>query len=148
MAWCEINGVDFLFGSANNEQLVADIKPELDLVDAKSQRSGRPERRFNSFMWTTRRTWRRRRRVVAKAEWTNGEANPRFVVTSLRRDACKAKYLYERVYRARNDMENRIKESQLDLTPIGLRPSTMRRQASWACRSTRWLMSCCVQCAA
>ena len=108
MAWCETNGVDFLFGLAKNERLVAEIKPELDLAAAKSQRSGRPERRFKSFMWTTRRTWSRRRRVVAKAEWTNGEANPRFVVTSLRRDACKAKYLYERVYCARGDMENRI----------------------------------------
>jgi len=115
MAWCETNGVDFLFGLAKNERLVAEIKPELDLAAAKSRRSGRPERRFKSFIWTTRRTWSRRRRVVAKSEWTNGEANPRFVVTSLRRDECKAKYLYERVYCARGDMENRIKECQLDL---------------------------------
>jgi hypothetical protein len=42
----------------------------------------------------THKTWGRKRRVVAKAEWTKGEANPRFVVTSLRRDECKAKYLY------------------------------------------------------
>src|SRR5271165_2931440 len=76
MAWCETNGVDFLFGLAKNERLVAEIKPELDLAAAKSRRSGRPERRFKSFMWTTRRTWSRRRRVVAKSEWTNGEANP------------------------------------------------------------------------
>jgi len=45
-------------------------------------------------MWTTRACWSRKRRVVAKAEWTKPEANPRFVVTSLRRDECKAKYLY------------------------------------------------------
>jgi hypothetical protein len=55
------------------------------------------ERRFKSFMWMTRRTWSRRRRIVAKAEWTQGEANPRFVVTSLANDECKAKYLYEKV---------------------------------------------------
>jgi hypothetical protein len=61
------------------------------------------ERRFKSFMWMTRRTWSRRRRIVAKAEWTQGEANPRFVVTSLGRDECKAKYLYEKVYCARGD---------------------------------------------
>ena len=97
MAWCEANGVDFLFGLARNERLVAEIETELDRVAAKSRRTGRPERRFKTFMWTTRRTWSRRRRVVAKAEWTKGEANPRFVVTSLRRDACKAKYLYEKV---------------------------------------------------
>src|SRR6476619_3287776 len=115
MAWCEGNSVDFLFGLARNERLVAEIVTELDLVAAKSRRSGRGERRFKSFMWTTRRTWSRRRRVVAKAEWTKGEANPRFVVTSLRRDECKAKYLYEKVYCARGEMENRIKECQLDL---------------------------------
>jgi hypothetical protein len=126
MAWCETNGVDFLFGLAKNERLVAEIKPELDLAAAKSRRSGRPERRFKSFMWTTRRTWSRRRRVVAKSEWTNGEANPRFVVTSLRRDECKAKYLYERVYCARGDMENRIKECQLDLYADRTSTATIR----------------------
>ena len=87
MAWCEANGVDFLFGLARNERLVCEIATELDLVAAKSRRrTGRPEHRFDSFMWTTRESWSCRRRVVAKAEWTQGEANPRFVVTSLRRD--------------------------------------------------------------
>jgi Transposase DDE domain group 1 len=126
MAWCEANGVDFLFGLARNERLVAEIKTELDLVAAKSRRTGRPERRFKTFMWMTRRTWSRRRRVVAKAEWTKGEANPRFVVTSLRRDECKAKYLYEKVYCARGDMENRIKECQLDLYADRTSAATMR----------------------
>ena len=126
MAWCEANGVDFLFGLARNERLVAEIKIELDLVAAKSRRTGRPERRFKTFMWMTRRTWSRRRRVVAKAEWTKGEANPRFVVTSLRRDECKAKYLYEKVYCARGDMENRIKECQLDLYADRTSAATMR----------------------
>jgi Transposase DDE domain group 1 len=126
MAWCEANGVDFLFGLARNERLVAEIAPELDLVAAKSRRTGRPERRFKSFLWMTRRTWSRKRRVVAKAEWTNHEANPRFVVTSLPRDACKAKYLYEKVYCARGDMENRIKECQLDLYADRTSAATMR----------------------
>src|SRR5436189_2659041 len=126
MAWCEGNGVDFLFGLARNERLVAEIATELDLVAAKSRRSGRPERRFKTFMWTTRRTWSRRRRVVAKAEWTKGEANPRFVVTSLRRDECKAKYLYEKVYCARGEMENRIKECQLDLYADRTSAATMQ----------------------
>src|SRR2546429_7029956 len=87
VAWGEGNGGDLLFGLARNARLVAEIATELDLVAAKSRRSGRPGRRFKTFMWTTRRTWSRRRRVVAKAEWTKGEANPRFVVTSLRRAA-------------------------------------------------------------
>ena len=126
MGWCEANGVDFLFGLAQNERLIAQIKSELDVVAAKSQRTGRPERRFKTFMWMTRRTWSRSRRVVAKAEWTKGEANPRFVVTSLRRDECKGKHLYERVYCARGDMENRIKECQLDLYADRTSAATMR----------------------
>src|SRR5216117_69466 len=77
-------------------------------------------------MWMTRSTWSRRRRVVAKAEATQGEANPRFVVTSLARKACKAKYLYEKVYCARGDMENRIKECQLDLYADRTSAATMR----------------------
>ena len=126
MGWCEANGVDFLFGLAQNERLIAQIKSELDLVAAKSQRTGRPERRFKTFMWMTRRTWSRSRRVVAKVEWTKGEANPRFVVTSLRRDECKAKYLYEKIYCARGEMENRIKECQLDLYADRTSAATMR----------------------
>jgi hypothetical protein len=126
MAWCEANGVDFLFGLARNERLVAELKSELDVVASKSRRSGRPERRFKTFMWQTRKSWSRRRRVVAKAEWTNGEANPRFVVTSLRGDEGKAKYLYEKVYCARGDMENRIKECQLDLYADRTSAATMR----------------------
>jgi hypothetical protein len=126
MAWCEANGVDFLFGLAKNDRLIAEIKSELDRAAAKSRRTGRPERRFKSFMWMTRRTWSRKRRVVAKAEWTQGEANPRFVVTSLRRAECKAKPLYEKVYCARGDMENRIKECQLDLYADRTSTATMR----------------------
>jgi hypothetical protein len=126
MAWCEANGVDFLFGLAGNVRLVAEIATELDLVATKSRRTGQAERRFKSFMWMTRRSWSRSRRVVAQAEWTNGEANPRFVVTSLRRDADKAKHLYEKVYCARGDMENRIKECQLDLYADRTSTATMR----------------------
>src|ERR1700681_4771731 len=68
----------------------------------------------------------RARRVVAKAEWTKDEANPRFVVTSLTRAECKARYLYEKVYCARGDMENRIKECQLDLYADRTSTATMR----------------------
>jgi len=126
MAWCEANSVDFLFGLAKNDRLIAEIKTELDRAAAKSRRTGKPERRFKNFMWMTRRTWSRRRRIVAKAEWTQGEANPRFVVTSLARGECKAKHLYEKVYCARGDMENRIKECQLDLYADRTSTATMR----------------------
>src|SRR6266536_6461799 len=105
MAWCEANDVDFVFGLARNERLVAAIASELDRAVAKSRRTGRPERRFKSFMWMTRSTWSGRRRVVAKAEATQGEANPRFVVTSLAGKACKAKYLYEGLLRPRRHGE-------------------------------------------
>jgi hypothetical protein len=126
MAWCEANGVDFLLGLAQNPRLIAEIESELAFVAAKSGRTGKMERRFKSFMWTTLRTWSRKRRIVAKAEWTKGEANPRFVVTSLRRDQCNAKYLYEKVYCARGEMENRIKECQLDLYADRTSTATMR----------------------
>jgi hypothetical protein len=126
MAWCEANGVDFVFGLARNERLVAEIVAELDRAAAASCRTGRPQRRFKSFMWTTRRTWSRERRVVAKAECTQGEANPRFVVTSLTRRQCKARHLYEKVYCARGEMENRIKECQLDLYADRTSATTMR----------------------
>ena len=126
MAWCEANSVDFLFGLARNERLVGEIAAELALAAARGQRTGRPERRFKTFMWRTRRSWSRSRRVVAKAEWTKGEANPRFVVTSLRRNACKARHLYEKVYCARGEMENRIKECQLDLYADRTSAATMR----------------------
>src|SRR5438132_1348027 len=72
MAWCEANGVDFVLGLQKTERLIAAIKDELAQAEAKSRRTARPERRFKSFMWTTRASWSRRRRVVAKAEWTKG----------------------------------------------------------------------------
>src|SRR4051812_22910998 len=64
---------------------------------------------LQDFLWTTRDSWLRRR-VVAKAEWTQDEANPRFVVTSLKPKATGARHLYEQIYCARGEMENRVKE--------------------------------------
>ncbi len=127
MARCEANGVDFLFGLAKNERLIAEIMTELDLVAAKSRRTGRMERRFKSFMWTTRRTWSRRRRVVAKAEWTQGEADPRFRGHLARTRRVQSQVpVREAVLCARGDMENRIKECQLDLYADRTSTATMR----------------------
>ena len=126
MAWCEENHVGFVFGLAGNERLVGEIASELERAAASSRRTGRPVRRFKSFMWRTRTSWSRSRRVVAKAEWTKGEANPRFVVTSLSRAQCKAKPLYEKLYCARGEMENRIKECQLDLYADRTSAATLR----------------------
>ena len=89
-------------------------------------RTGKPARYFKQFQWSTIRTWSCERRVIAKAEYTKGEANPRFVVTSLKRAECKPKYLYEKVYCARGEMENRIKECQLDLYADRTSTATIR----------------------
>jgi hypothetical protein len=126
MAWCETNGVDFLFGLAKNARLNAEIEPELAAAQEQSQRTGKPARRFKDVRWRTRKSWSRERRVVAKAEWTAGQANPRFVVTSLARAEHEARHLYEKLYCARGEMENRIKECQLDLYADRTSAHTMR----------------------
>jgi len=126
MSWCEVNGVDYLFGLAKNERLVAEIAAELAAAEEESKASGQPARRFKEFQWTTRESWSRQRRVVAKAEWTEGSANPRFVVTSLSSEEAAPQGLYEEIYCARGDMENRIKECQLDLFADRTSSATMR----------------------
>ena len=126
MAWCETNGVDFLFGLQKNDRLVAEIADQLAQAEAKSRRTGKPARYFKEFKWMTRRSWSRERRIVGKAEFTTDEANPRFVVTSLKRTECRPKYLYEKLYCARGEMENRIKECQLDLYADRTSTATMR----------------------
>ena len=115
MAWCEQNRVDYLFGLARNARLVAMIEEELATARAAAENTGHPARRFKDFQWSTLDSWSQERRVVAKAEWTQGEANPRFVVTSLKRSEAAARQLYEDIYCARGDMENRIKECQTDM---------------------------------
>jgi hypothetical protein len=126
MAWCEANRVDFLFGLARNERLVEEIKSELAEAAAESAATDKPTRRFRDFSWCTLDSWSRCRRVVGKAEWTGGEANPRFVVTSLKPAEAGARHLYEAIYCARGEMENRIKECQLDLFADRTSAATMR----------------------
>jgi hypothetical protein len=115
MAWCEENDVDYIFGLARNSRLVATICDELAEAAEESRQTHKPARRFKDFVWTTRSSWSRERRVIAKAEWTQGQANPRFIVTSLTNEDGDARKLYEELYCARGEMENRIKECQLDL---------------------------------
>jgi hypothetical protein len=126
MAWCETNGVDFLFGLAKNARLNAEIETELAAAQEQSQKTGKPARRFKDFTYRTLESWSRARRVVAKAEWTGDKANPRFVVTSLAREEHEARHLYEKLYCARGEMENRIKECQLDLYADRTSAHTMR----------------------
>ena len=126
MAWCEHNRVDFVFGLARNPRLVEEIAVELIQAEDEAERTGQPARRYKDFRWSTLDSWSRRRRVIAKAEWTGGEANPRFIVTSLKPSEVAARHLYEQVYCARGEMENRIKECQGDLFADRTSAATMR----------------------
>ena len=126
MAWCEANGVDYLFGLAKNRRLAREVETELAHARAHSVRTGKPQRRFRDFMWRTHDSWSRPRRVVAKAEFTHGKANPRFVVTSLTAGETRARRLYERLYCRRGEMETRIKECQRDLFADRTSSHTMR----------------------
>lgn len=115
MAWCEANAVDFVLGFARNERLLAlslnaRVQAQIDYLE-----SGEASRVFTQFDYQTRDSWSRARRVVAKAEHLAKGANPRFVVTSLSAQRADPRTLYEDLYCARGDMENRIKEQQLDL---------------------------------
>lgn len=126
MAWCEANGVYFVFGLARNKRLAAEIEDHMARAQAESERTGEPARRFKDFQYTTRNSWSRRRRVIGKAEWTQDEANPRFIVTSLSRAEVEGRHLYEKIYCARGDMENRIKECQMDMFADRTSAATMR----------------------
>jgi hypothetical protein len=126
MAWCESNRVDYVFGLARNARLTGEIETEMAAARAAAERTGKPARRFKDFRWSTLDSWGRIRRVIGKAEWTQGEANPRFIVTSLPVAEIDAKRLYERIYCARGEMENRIKECQLDLFADRTSAATMR----------------------
>ena len=115
MAWCEANGIDYVIGLARNTRLAAEIAVEMIQAEAEAERKRAPARRFKDFRYATQDSWSRRRRVVGKAEWTHGKANPRFVVTSLSKARIGARDLYERLYCARGEMENRLKECQGEL---------------------------------
>jgi hypothetical protein len=141
MTWIESQpNMHYCFGLARNERLAALLEPafvktatqldeELMLAAASVGATARPEvegtaRTFAELRYRTLKSWSRERRVVGKAEITNGKDNPRYLVTSLSgKESWGAKHeifrdgpsLYEKVYCARGDMENRIKEQQLDL---------------------------------
>jgi hypothetical protein len=126
MAWCEANGVDYIFGLAKNVRLTRAIGTELVEAREKSRTTGQSARQFKELTWSTRKSWSRQRRVIAKAEWTRGEANPRFIVTSLTAVDGSGQHLYEKVYCARGEMENRIKECQMDLFADRTSTGTMK----------------------
>ena len=128
MAAREGDRADHVFDLARNDRQEKTTIPELITPTIESIRTGKSARCFNDFTYTTLDSWSRERRVIGKAEVTGGEANPRFVVTSFRRSEVSARHLYEKIYCARGDMENRIKECQLDL--FADRTSTATMQAN------------------
>jgi hypothetical protein len=126
MSWCEEHDVAYVLGLARNPRLRRKIAKELKRARRMFDRTGKRSRVYRDFTYRTRKTWSRGRRVVGKAEHLTGKSNPRFVVTSLSKDEIAAALLYEDLYCARGDMENRIKEQQLDLFSDRTSAGTMR----------------------
>jgi hypothetical protein len=126
MAWCEANGVDYVLGLARNDRLVEMVQYHLGLAQCAYASTMKSERVYGELVYRTLDTWSRARRVVARAEHSRFGDNPRFVVTSLSLDEIDAKTLYEDLYCARGEMENRIKEQQLDLFADRVSAQTMQ----------------------
>jgi hypothetical protein len=126
MSWCEANGVDYLLGLAKNSRLEQAIAAELEQARQQYEQTRKAARRFEDFTYQTRDSWSRERRVVGKAEYLDKGPNPRFVVTSLSAEEFPAQTLYEQLYCARGEMENRIKEQQLNLFADRTSAETMR----------------------
>jgi hypothetical protein len=129
MSWCQDNRVDFVFGLARNQRLRRIIGQQLREATQQWNQTGKPARVFTEFEYSTKKTkkggWDCERRVVAKAEHIDGKENPRFVVTSLTAKQWVPQALYEELYCARGDMENRIKE-QFSLFADRVSTETMR----------------------
>ena len=128
MAWCEEHGARYVFGLARNPRLQRMIEGELEASKVQCKESGEASRRYCELRYQTLDSWSCERRVVGKAEWLPGPrgSNPRFVVSNIPKDRIGASALYEDLYCARGDMENRIKEQQLDLFADRTSAHTMR----------------------
>lgn len=111
LAWCERHGVQYIVGIARNARLQALAAGLLETARARFDATGEKQRLFGDVPYAAQ-TWDHARRVIVKAEQGAQGSNPRFVVTNLSGDA---QTLYDTVYCRRGDMENRIKEQQLDL---------------------------------
>jgi hypothetical protein len=126
MAWCEANQVDYVLGLARNKLLERLVSGALEEAQQKFEQTQKAARVFVEFEHeTVSGSWSRKRRVVVKAEHIDGKSNPRFVVTSLPSQEWPAQALYEQMYCARGDMENRIKE-QFSLFADRVSAATMR----------------------
>ena len=126
MSWCDANAVDYILGMSKNSRLNRIVEKEMKKARRRYSETGRASRVYKDFSYRTRKSWSRRRRVVGKAEYLPRKENQRFVVTSLTSAAAPAQLLYEQMYCARGDMENRIKEQQLDMFADRTSAETMR----------------------
>jgi hypothetical protein len=115
MDWCDENSVDYILGMSRSSRLIARIAKQMKKAKKRFWKTQESARYYRDFKFRTRKSWSRSRRVVGKAEQIRGKENPRFVVTSLSKEDYCAQALYEDLYCARGDMENRIKEQQLCL---------------------------------
>lgn len=111
LRWCEDHGVNYLVGLAKNARVLGRAQPFIELAQSDFQLQQHKQRVFGEVQYGAE-TWDRERRVLVKAEHTDQGSNPRFVVTNLEGEAQK---LYDELYCARGEMENRIKEQQLGL---------------------------------
>ena len=111
LSWCERQGLGYVIGLARNSRLLALARPEMALGEALFEAGAEKQRRFAELSYGAK-SWDKRRRVIARLEHTARGANPRFVVTNLKGDS---QVLYDKLYCARGEMENRIKEQQLQL---------------------------------
>jgi len=111
LRWCERHGVFYIVGLAKNSRLHALAEPFVERARQEYQRTGEKQRLFGELRYAAL-TWDRERRVLVKAEHLAQGSNPRYVVTNL---VGPAQELYDTLYCARGEMENRIKEQQLDL---------------------------------
>ena len=115
MSWCEAHKVDYVLGLARNTRLLELLAPALIRTRERAVLCGGRTREFAELTYRTLDSWRRARRVVGKAEILGDKDNPRFIVTSLAADEHPAAPLYEELYCGRGDMENAVKEHQLDM---------------------------------
>lgn len=115
MSWCEVHQVDYVLGLAKNNRLKSAIADDMEQAKTTCEITGKAARVFRDFRYRTLKSWSRERRVVGKAEYLGKGENPRFIVSSISKEEREARTLYEDVYCARGDMENRIKEQQLAL---------------------------------
>jgi len=112
MRWCDRHDVSYVLGLARNRVLEGMAQPFMKTAEARFARTGRKQRRFHAVRYAAE-TWDRRRRVIVKAERLSQGPNVRFVVTNL--EKLTPRHVYDGLYTARGDMENRIKEQQLGL---------------------------------